>query len=86
MSRETPFLQLTDEEEAQTQKGKDACPRSHSQVGGTRAQPDSFIWIFLFFFLVFLGLHLRHMNIPRLEVKSELHLQPTPQLMATLGP
>ena len=49
------------------------------------------------FFPVFLGLHLRHMEIPRREVESELHhsqgnsgseprLRPTPQLMATLDP
>ena len=27
---------------------------------------------FFFFFFVFLGLHLRHMEVPRLDVKSEL--------------
>ena len=37
---------------------------------------------------VFLGLHPPHMDIPRLGVKSELqlHLRPTPQLIATLDP
>ena len=54
---------------------------------GIRWESDSF---FLFAF-VFLGLHLQHMEIPRLGVELELHhshsnvgskphLQPTPQL------
>ena len=41
----------------------------------------SFFWwifkiyfFFFFFFLVFLGLHLRHVEVPRLEVKLELQL------------
>ena len=29
---------------------------------------------FFFFFLLFLGLHLRHMEVPRLEVQLELQL------------
>ena len=52
-----------------------------------------------FFFFCFLGLHLWHMDVPRLEVQSELDLRqshsntgskpslrPTPQLMATPDP
>ena len=35
---------------------------------------------------IFLGLHLWHMDIPRLGVESELHLQPTPQFTAALDP
>ena len=30
--------------------------------------------IFFFFFFFFLALHLRHMEVPRLRVKSELQL------------
>ena len=30
--------------------------------------------VFFFFFFAFLGLHLWHMEVPRLAVKSELHL------------
>ena len=41
---------------------------------------------FFFFFLFFLGLHLRHMEVLRPGVKSELHLQLTPQLAATPDP
>ena len=40
---------------------------------------------FLFCF-GFLGPNLRHMEVPRLGVKSEPHLQPMPQLMAMLDP
>ena len=40
----------------------------------------------LFFFLIFLGLYLQHMEVPRLEVQSELHLRPTPQLTETPNP
>ena len=36
--------------------------------------------------LVFLGLHPKHMEVPRLEVEWELHLPPTPQSMAMLDP
>ena len=37
-------------------------------------------WFFLFFFFfVFLWPHLCHMEVPRLGVKSELQLRPTPQ-------
>ena len=50
-----------------------------------------------FFFSFFLGLHPWHMEVPRLGIQSdlcqnhsstgsELRLQPTPQLMATLNP
>ena len=39
---------------------------------------------FIIFF--FLGLHLRHIENPRLEAESELHLQPIPQLSAMLDP
>ena len=35
-----------------------------------------FLWDF---FLFFLGPHLWHMDVPRLRVKSELQLPPTPQ-------
>ena len=37
-------------------------------------------------FFAFLGLHLGHMEVPRLGVKSELHLQPTLPLTATPDP
>ena len=33
---------------------------------------DFFIYLFIYLFLVFLGLHLQHMEVPRLGVKSEL--------------
>ena len=54
--------------------------------------------LFIYLFICFLGLHLRHMEVPRLGVESELqlpaytshsnagsepHLRPIPQLMAT---
>ena len=56
--------------------------------------------LFFFFFFVFLGLYSQHMEVPRLGVKldlqlrptpqsnarSEPHLQPTPQLTATPDP
>ena len=57
-----------------------------------------FVFIFYLFF-VFLGLHLKHMEVPRLGIQSELqlpvyatatamqdpsHVWDTPQLMATL--
>ena len=32
----------------------------------------SFIYLFIYLFIYFLGLHLWHMEIPRLGVKSEL--------------
>ena len=35
--------------------------------------------VFFFFFLVFLGPHLRHMEVPRLGVESELQLPASPQ-------
>ena len=57
---------------------------------------------FLFFFKIFLGLHLQHMEVPRLgdqigaaaaglyhshsNVGYKPSLQPTPQLMATMDP
>ena len=41
---------------------------------------------FFFFFFVFLGLHPGHVEVPRLGVESEPHLQTTPQPMATLNP
>ena len=53
---------------------------------------------FVCLFVVFLGLHLPHMEVPRLGVESEqhlpshsntgseLHLQPTPQLTEILDP
>ena len=60
---------------------------------------QSFVWTFFF---CLLGLYLRHLEVPRLggsiravatslryshsNAGSELHLQPTPQLMATLDP
>ena len=34
---------------------------------------------FFFFFTFFPGLHLQHLQVPRLGVTSELLLQPTPQ-------
>ena len=39
-----------------------------------------------FCFVLFSGPHPRHMEVPRLGVQSELHLQPTPQLTAMLAP
>ena len=60
-----------------------------------------FIYLFIYLFIyVFLGLHPRHMEIPRLGVgavatclhhyhsntRFEPHLRPTPQLMATSDP
>ena len=52
------------------------------------------IWIFeavfhffFFFFLLFWGLHVQHIKIPRLHVKSSLQLRPTPtpQLRMLVG-
>ena len=37
-------------------------------------------------FFFFLGPHLQHVEIPGLGVKSEPHLQPTPQLVAMPDP
>ena len=54
-----------------------------------RTQFPLLSFCFLFFFLVFLGLHLQYMEVPRLGVESELQLpclQPTPQFMATPDP
>ena len=61
-----------------------------------------YLFIILFYFFVFLGLHLWHMEVPRLgglmgavaaslrqshsNMRSELHLGPTAQLTATPGP
>ena len=42
--------------------------------------------LILIFFFFFLEPHLQHMEVFRLGVESELHLPPTPQLMATLDP
>ena len=64
-------------------------------VGGWGA--GGLFFFFFFFFFCFLGLHPRHMKVPRLGVQSELQLpvyttatatpdpslQPTSQLMAT---
>ena len=66
-----------------------------------KGTPIFYLFIYLFIF-VFLGLYLRHMEVPRLGVKSELQLlayttatalwdlepclQPTPQLTATPDP
>ena len=42
-------------------------------------------WIFFFFFFFgFLGLYQQHMEVPRLGVELELHLQPIPQLKTML--
>ena len=42
--------------------------------------------LFSLFVFVFLGLHLWHVEVPRLGVESELRLWPAPQLVATLDP
>ena len=57
---------------------------------------NNFFFFFFFFFFVFLGPHPRHMEVPKVGVKSELQLlayttsnarsEPTPQLMATPDP
>ena len=52
------------------------------QVG----KPSSNLPPFFFFFLVFLGPHLRHMEIPRLGVESELQLAAYTTATATQDP
>lgn len=42
-------------------------------------------WFFLFVFFCFLELHLRHMKVPRLGVKSELQLQAYPTATSDLS-
>ena len=50
-------------------------------------QPFSSLPSFLFFFFfVSVAPYPLHREVPRLGVDSEPHLQPTPQLMAMLGP
>ena len=49
-----------------------------------RAQPPGvlffvFCFFFIFFFFCFLGPHLRHMDVPRLEVQLEIQLPASPQ-------
>ena len=41
-----------------------------------------FLWVFVFFF-GFLGLHLRHMEVPRLRVETELQLRASTTAAAT---
>ena len=67
---------------------------------GNLTNPLSEIYYLFIFFALLLGPHLRHMDVPRLGVISELqllayttatamqdlHLRPTPQIMATLDP
>ena len=43
-------------------------------------------FLFLFLFCIFLGPHLRHMEVPRLGVESELQLRADATAAATLGP
>ena len=57
----------------------DPVPKSH--CFGPKLHLNGF-----FFFLVFLGPSPQHMEVPRLGVKSELQLPPTPQLTATPDP
>ena len=45
-----------------------------------------FIFIFYFFIFCFLGLYPRHIEVPRLEVKSKLQLWAYAIAMATLDP
>ena len=53
------------------------------QWGSVSMNPNSFRYFFFFFFL---GPPLKHMEVPRVGVESELHLGPTPQLAAMLDP
>ena len=39
----------------------------------------SYLFIYFYLFIVFLGLHWRHMEVPRLGSKSELQLRPAVQ-------
>ena len=62
----------------------DHCPQHYPMVetGMVSSVVYSQVFFFFFFFgggVVFLGLYLRHMEVPRLGVKSELFCQPTPQ-------
>ena len=64
-------------------------PRRSGWICYKTSMIASFFLVFFFFF-PFLGLLLRHMEVPRLgnhsNAGSELRLRPTPQLAATLGP
>ena len=64
---------------------------------GTKANPQSnttnpikqcgfFVWFFFFFFFVFLGLHPRRMEVPRLGVELELHLPAYTTAHSNTGP
>jgi len=53
-------------------------PKSGGALDG-RGEGDHLIFCFP-------GPYLQHVEIPRLGVESELHLQPTPQLWATPDP
>ena len=46
----------------------------------------NYIYFFNFFFFVFLGLRLQHMEVPRLGVKSELSMPAYTTATATRGP
>ena len=58
----------------------------YDQVGGTLAQPAVHRGEVFFFFFFFLGLHSWHMEVPRLEVQSELQLAASPTAAATPDP
>ena len=61
-----------------------AGPDYHRQLPEMTFPP--FIIIFLIFIFCFLGLHLQHMQVPRLGVKSELQLLAYTTTMATPDP
>ena len=48
-------------------------------LGHCRENGETWTYLMCIFFFFFLGLHLQHLEVPRLEVKSELQLRPTPQ-------
>ena len=68
----------------------------HPALGGCLFTLTLCFFGFFFFFLVCLGPHLKHMEVPKLGIQlellhhshagSKLSLQPTPQLMATPDP
>ena len=51
--------------------------REMAKLGQAPRHPSFFVFVFWF---CLLGLHLRHMEVPRLRVKLELYCRPTPQL------
>ena len=51
------------------------CQPPSTKEGGRAEELGDYLWLlFFFFFLVFLGLHPQHMEVPWLGVKSELQL------------